>query len=50
MINLPIKLAKDILDEYNLEQVIVLCKDKDGTDHMGTTNKPVKKQDCLEIG
>lgn len=33
---LPVKLAKDVLESYDLEQVIVLCRDKTGTDHFIT--------------
>lgn len=39
---LPVKLAKDVLDEYELSQVIVLCKDKSGTDHFITYGEDKK--------
>ena len=33
---LPIALAKNVLDQYDLEQVIVLCRAKDGSEHFVT--------------
>ena len=45
---LPIKLAKDVCDKYNLMQVIVLCMDSGGTHHFITYGKD--KKNCEEAG
>lgn len=46
MKKLPVKLAKDVLKEYNLSQVIVLCRDKNGVDHFITYGE--NRKSCKE--
>lgn len=48
MTPLPVKLAKDVLEAYDLKQVIVLCMDKEGTHHFITYGQD--KENCREAG
>lgn len=45
---LPVKLAKDVCKEYDLEQVIVLCRDKDGYEHIVTYG--CNEEECKNAG
>ena len=45
---LPIKLAKDVLNKYDLKQVIVFCMDKNGKHHLVTYGNT--KESCREAG
>jgi len=48
MKRIPIKAAGAFLKEHNLQQVIIICRDAAGTDHILTYGKT--KADCREAG
>ncbi|MEZ0262042.1 MAG: hypothetical protein ACAH80_13620 [Alphaproteobacteria bacterium] len=48
MKKLPIKMATDVCKEYGLDQVVMLCRDKDGVDHIVTAGS--NKHNCKEAG
>lgn len=48
MRKLPIKMALDVVKAYDLEQVVILCKDKEGTQHIVTAGNT--KASCKDAG